>query len=168
MFVRKSGVFLDLPPHPPLCADVMYGSSPIVYALNLHRRRIDAYAGNKLSARPRPPSPPLFQRTFLPGAQFLMHVATSFGKENPGLSPKRINNKAFTEVTGWAMMHLLILLDDGRCWLRQYTQPLQHFTSHLGMPSQTRISIMGPLIFPGPLSTPTTLGVLQSISACSV
>ena len=32
------------------------------------------------------------------------------------------------------MIRLLIFLYDGRCWLRQYTQPLQHFTSHLGRP----------------------------------
>ena len=31
------------------------------------------------------------------------------------------------------MIRLLIFLYDGRCWLRQYTQPLQHFTSHLGI-----------------------------------
>ena len=31
------------------------------------------------------------------------------------------------------MICLLIFLYDGRSWLRQYTQPLQHFTSHLGI-----------------------------------
>ena len=36
-------------------------------------------------------------------------------------------------ITGWAMIRLLIFLYDGRCWLRQYMQPLQHFTSHLGI-----------------------------------
>ena len=31
------------------------------------------------------------------------------------------------------MIPLLIFLYDGRCWLWQYMQPLQHFTSHLGI-----------------------------------
>ena len=32
------------------------------------------------------------------------------------------------------MIRLLIFLYNRRCWLKQYTQPLQHFTSHLSTP----------------------------------
>ena len=58
-----------------------------------------------------------------------------FSKHSCKYTPKKKKwniDTIISTLRGWAMICFLIFLYDGRCWLLQYTQPLQHFTSHLG------------------------------------